>query len=130
MTQQRTDLGERGAMTQHLSGQSVAKLMCPVSRRINPSTLKAMTNDRTTATGALKAANRSSDAKKYATAAAQWPSTPQVCGYSFADVARQRHLVTLAAPAMHTQLSRAPVDILEFQRDHFICTQSQPCQYQ
>jgi hypothetical protein len=58
MTQQLADLTERGALTQHLGGQSMAKLMCSVSRRIYSGALEGMPNNRSNATGTLKAADR------------------------------------------------------------------------
>jgi len=49
--QHRSYLGERGALAEHLSGQSMSKLMGAVSGRgVNPRTLEAMVNNRPNAT--------------------------------------------------------------------------------
>jgi hypothetical protein len=45
VTQQLTDLTKRGALTQHLGGQSMPKLMGSESRSINTGPLKAMPYD-------------------------------------------------------------------------------------
>ena len=58
MTQQLADLTERGALPQHLGGQSMAKLMCSLSGRVYAGALERMPNDRSNATGTAKAADR------------------------------------------------------------------------
>jgi hypothetical protein len=49
--QHRSNLGERGALAEHLSGQSMSKLVGAVSGRgVNPRTPEAMANNRPNAT--------------------------------------------------------------------------------
>ena len=86
MTQQLADLAERGAVAQHLGGQSMAKLMCSCGRGVNAGALKRMPNDRSNATWAAKAADRGFGAQKYAATVATWSSVPQIRGDRFADV--------------------------------------------
>ncbi len=45
MTQNITDFSQRGALAQHLGGQSMPKLMCSVRRRLDASALERMTDD-------------------------------------------------------------------------------------
>ena len=58
MTQHLADLAERGAVAQHLGGQSMAKLMGARGGRIDAGALERMPNDRSNATGTAKAADR------------------------------------------------------------------------
>src|ERR1044071_6563905 len=104
------------------------KLMGPVSGSINASTLEPMVNDRSNATGPSKTADGGFDAQKYAPTGALWPSTPQIRGDRFANFRRQRQLATLSALATDTQLSRAPVNVIELERRHFAGTQAQACE--
>ena len=86
MPQYVADLAERSALAQHLGGQSMAKLVCSVSRRMDPGTLERMTNDRSNATGTLKATDRGLGAQKYASTGARWPSILQIRGDRFANL--------------------------------------------
>src|SRR5262249_32677617 len=58
MTQDLADLTERGALTQHLGGQCMAKLMCSVSGCVYSGALDGVPNNRSNAAGTLKAADR------------------------------------------------------------------------
>ena len=76
MTQQLADLAQRGAMTQHLGGQSMAKLMGSCGGRIDAGTQECVTNDRSDGTRTEKATDGSSGAQKHAPTGAAWSSVP------------------------------------------------------
>jgi len=56
MTQHLADLTERGALPQHLGGQSMAKLMGAMSGRLYVGALEGMPNNRSNAASTAKAA--------------------------------------------------------------------------
>jgi hypothetical protein len=58
MTQQLTDLTERGALTQHLGRQSMTKLMGSVGGRGYFGALERVSDNGSHTTGALKTAKR------------------------------------------------------------------------
>jgi hypothetical protein len=88
VTQHRTDLGERRALAQHLSGQSVTKLMRSASWGIDPCTLEAMANNRSNATCTSEAANGGFDAQKNPATDAAWSPMPQIRCDCLANVGR------------------------------------------
>jgi len=65
MTQDLADLVERSPLAQHLGGQSMAELMSPVRRGIDPGALDGTANDTCEAAGALKAMHGRSGTQKY-----------------------------------------------------------------
>ena len=98
------------------------KLMGSVSGSINAGTLEAMPNDRSNATGPSKTADGGFGAQKYAPTGTLRPSTPQIRGDRFANFRGQRQFATLATLAADAQLSRVPVNVIEFERRHFTGT--------
>ena len=128
MAEDAANLAERSALAQHLGGQSMAKLVCSVSRRMDPGTLEGMTNDRSNAAGTLKAIDRGLGAQKYASTGARWPCILQIPGDRFTNLAGYRQLVAQAALGAYAQCTDVPVDVVEFEKCHFARTQSQSCE--
>ena len=62
MPQQLADLAQRGAVTQHLGGQSMTELMGSCGRRIDTRTQERVPNDRSNGTRTEKAPEGSSGA--------------------------------------------------------------------
>src|SRR6516165_8934975 len=84
-----------------------------------------MSNDRSNAAGASKAAEGRSDAEEDSTNGALRPAVSQVCGDRLANVRGQRQVTTLTGLAPNTQLPCFPVDIIEFEERHLTCAQPQ-----
>ena len=89
MAQHFSDLAERCPLPQHLGRQSMAKLMGSVSGSLQAGALEAMSNDRSHATGALKAAEGRFGAQKDTPAGMVRPFTPQIRGDRLANFRRQ-----------------------------------------
>ena len=89
MPQHLADLAERSALAQHLSGESVAKLMCSSCWGINARTLECMPNDRSNTAGTLKASDGSLRTHKHATTGAVRSPMLQIVGNSLADFRRK-----------------------------------------
>jgi hypothetical protein len=119
MPQQLSYLTERGTMAQHLSRQSVTKLVGPHSWGVDASTLEGMPHNRTNCTWPAKPCDRGSGAQKHTTTCATRSPTNQVCSDRFADVDGQWQLVALPALTSHVQTSGAPVDIIQFKCCYF-----------
>jgi len=78
----------------------------------------------------LETAVRRSGTQEHATAGTPRAPRLQVGGDRFADLDRQGKLVALATLAAYMQLSRVPVDVIEFETCHFARTQAQSCEQQ
>src|ERR1700686_3659350 len=103
----------------------MTKLMTTHGWAIDASALERMPNHGANSTCSAKPGDRSLGAQKYAAAGARRPSVLQVGRDRLADVLGQRQLVTLAAFAAYTEMPRAPVNVVEFEKCHFPQAQSQ-----
>src|SRR5258706_15285128 len=99
--------------------------MCAVGGSIKASALEAMLDDRSDATGPLKTADRGFGTQKHTPTGTLRPSTPQIRCDRFANFRGQRQFAALATLASDAQLSRVPVDVIEFERRHFTGAQTQ-----
>jgi hypothetical protein len=86
MTQHVTDLGERGAVAQHLGRQRVSKLMCTLGGRIDPSSLERTSDDTADGARAQKPADGGFGLQEHTTALAPRPTMLQIGHYGFADI--------------------------------------------
>ena len=78
MTQQITNLAERGAVSQHLGGQPMAKLVGSGGGGLDAGAFERMPNDGPYAARPNKSANRGFGAQKYAATGATRPPPPQI----------------------------------------------------
>ena len=90
MTQHLTDLRQRRALAQHVSGQGMPKLMRAAMRRINLGTRKRVVHDRADAVGSIQqGADRSQGAQEYMTVFAHRAAPLQIGSDSNAYVSWQ-----------------------------------------
>src|ERR1700731_314061 len=106
-------------MAQHLSRERVAELMGAFCRRLHAGTVKRMSNDRSNATRAQKAADRGFAAQKHTTTRAARASVPQVGGDCRADLRWKGKRGSLIAFTSDAYLSGVPVNILQLEKGHF-----------
>ena len=86
MPQHIADFGQRGAVTQHLTRQAVAKLMRTRRRGLDASAPERMPNDRSYGTLTQESADRSPSAQKHTTTGAARPPVSQVHRDRLADI--------------------------------------------
>jgi hypothetical protein len=118
-------LAERRTVSQQFAGQSMAKLMCAVSRGINACALQPMSNDRSNATSASKTADGRSGTEEDSPTGALRPAVSQICGDRLANVRGQGQPTTLPGLAPNTQLPCFPIDVIEFEKGNLTCAQPQ-----
>ena len=88
--------------------------MCSVGGSIKSSALEAMPDDRSDATGPLKTADGGFGAQKHTPTGTLRPFKSQIRCHRFANFRGQRQFAALATLAADAQLSRVPVDVIEF----------------
>jgi hypothetical protein len=119
MPQQLSNLAQRSAFAEHLSGQSMTKLVRPFGCGVNAGTFKGMPNDGSNPARPEKGSDRRFGSQEYAPTTAGGPSVPQVSCDRSANLYGQGHGVASAAFAAHAHLSRVPVDVIQFEKCHF-----------
>ena len=82
MPQHLADLAERRTLSQQFAGQSVAKLMCAVSRGINSGALQPMSDYRSDATGTSETTDRRSGAEEDAPTGALRPTVSYLISHN------------------------------------------------
>src|SRR5258708_2343746 len=103
----------------------MTKLMGSVRWSLNTGTLDAAPDEACNTAGASKTAQRGSGAQKYTPTGTSRSSTPKVRCDRLTDFRGQGQRAALTALAANSQMSRLPVDRIEFKRYHFACTQTQ-----
>ena len=88
-------------------------------RSMNAGTVERMSDDRSNATRAQKAADRAFAAQKHATARAARASVAQVGGDCSADIRWKGECGSLIAFTSDAHLSSVPVNILQLEKGHF-----------
>jgi hypothetical protein len=119
MPQQLSNLAQRSALAEHLSSQSMTKLVRPFGSSVNAGTFERMSNDGSNPTRPEKGSDRRFGTQEYTPTAACGPSVPQISGDRSANLSGQGHGVAPAAFAAHAHLSRVPVDVIQFEICHF-----------
>jgi hypothetical protein len=119
MPQQLSNLAQRSALAEHLSSQSMTKLVRPFGSGVYACTFERMSNDGSNPTRPEKGADRRFGTQEYAPTATGGSSVPQVSGDRSANLYGQGNGVAPAALAAHAHLSRVPVDVIQFEKCHF-----------
>jgi len=119
MPQQLSNLAQRSALAEHLSGQSMTKLVRPFGCGVNAGTFEGMSNDGSNRARPEKGTDRCFGTQEYAPTTADGPSVPQVSGGRSANLYGQGYGVAPTAFAAHAHLSRVPVDVIQFEKGHF-----------
>src|ERR1017187_3379471 len=113
VAQQLTDLGERGALMEHLRGEGMPKLMCALAPCFEPGAFQGAHDDQADRLLATEAAERCLGAQKQRAARAAWSAVLQVVGNGLAHLCRQRQLTWPIAFATHTEVAVLPVNVLQ-----------------
>src|SRR5579872_2539588 len=96
-----------------------------MGRSLKASSLEAMPDDRSDATGPLKTTDWGFGAQKHAPTRTLRSPTSQIRCDGFANFRGQKQFAALTTLAADAQLSRVPVDVFEFERRHFTGAQTQ-----
>jgi hypothetical protein len=126
MAQNLTNIGQGGALAQHLARQCMPELMRTLPRRIDAGPRESVPDDRQHRYRALEATNRCFCAQKYKSAGAGGAANSQVSGDCFANVGRQRQCRAMTTLAAHVQAASFPINIFQRKAGDFASPQTEP----
>ena len=112
------DVGQRGAMVEHLGREGMAEEMGPLQRRIEPSPREGAPHDRTAPLAMGEPADRSSHPEQDVSRRAQGTPVAEGGNERGANLMRQREAIRAGALPPDLARSGVPIQLLEGQGPH------------